>query len=428
MTGQAGSPFARNVLTLMGGTAVAQAIPLLASPLLARLYAPEQFGALAILLAVANPMSLLVCGRYEQTVVLPREEGTAAALARLGLVLAVLVSLVLGTVIWAFRSVWGAWLGGEAARVPLLLSPLLFLLMGFFQPMNNWLIRKQAFRAMGLNKLVQTSTITAASLLLGLLAARHGLLLGYIAGWAAYVAIGAWLGHYAGLRYGPLHLPELRRVARAYAHFPLYNAVPAVLNTATLSVPVFLLAKAFDGEVTGQFNLCRQTILVPVTFLASSYMQVYMQRASGTVNEAGPVLPGLLGGLKLLGLAAAGLVAVLVAAGPWLFGLVFGEAWSTAGAYARILAVPIALQLLVVPFTPLLPALGRIRAQSLWQVAYFAGVALIGLYPFAHATDYLTALAVVESACFIALGLLVLRSAKRHDAHLAAPTDGTAHA
>lgn len=424
MTGKAGSPFARNVLTLMGGTALAQAIPLLASPLLARLYAPEQFGALAILLAVANPMSLLVCGRYEQTVVLPREDEKATALARLGMVLAVAVSLVLGAVLWAFHPVWSAWLGGEAARVPLLLSPALFLLMGLFQPMNNWLIRKEAFRAMGLNKLVQTSTITAVSLLLGVLAARHGLLLGYIAGWAAYVVIGAWQGHYAGLRYGPLLLPELRRAAKEYAHFPLYNAVPAVLNTATLSVPVFLLAKAFDGEVTGQFNLCRQTILVPVTFLASSYMQVYMQRASGTVNDARPVLPGLLSGLRLLGLAAAGLVAVLVVAGPWLFGLVFGEAWTTAGAYARILALPIALQLLVVPFTPLLPALGRIRAQSLWQVAYFAGVALIGLFRFAHATDYLVALAIVESACFVALGLLVVRSAERHDAQLAAPHEG----
>lgn len=420
MTGKAGSPFARNVLTLMGGTAIAQAIPLLASPVLARLYTPEQFGALAILLAVANPLSLLVCGRYEQTVVLPREDEKANALARLGLLLAVAISLLLAAVIWSLRDVFAGWLGGATALVPLMLSPALFLLMGFFQPLNNWLIRRQAFRAMGLNKLVQTTGITLVSLALGLTAYQHGLLVGYIAGWSAFVAIGVLQVRWKGFRFRPWDLAAMRAAANEYRSFPLYNALPAALNTATLSVPVFLLAQSFDKEVTGQFNLCRQTILVPVTFLASSYMQVYMQRASRTVNEGRPVLAPLLKGLRVMGLVAAGLVLVLVAAGPLLFGLVFGTPWTTAGEYARVLALPIAMQLLVMPFTPLLPALGRIRAQSLWQSAYFAGVAAVGLFPFAQATSYLIALAIVETVCFLTLGFLVLRSADRHDAQLAA--------
>ena len=419
MTSGAGASFTRNVLTLLSGTAIAQLIPLLATPVLTRIYTPEQFGALAILLAVANPLSLLVCGRYDLTVVLPREDERANVLARLALLLAVVVSLVLGGLLWSFREPLSGLMGGGVALFPVLLAPLLFLLMGFFQPLNNWLIRKQAFRAMSVNKMVQTTGITLVSLGLGWWAFEHGLLVGYVAGWALYVAFGAMQVRWKGFRFRPLQFAAMREAALAYRSFPLYNALPAVMNTATLSIPVFLLTRVFDEQVTGQFNLCRQTIFLPVTFFATSFMQVYMQRASSTVAAGGAVLPSLRRSVQMLGALALALVLVLLTAGPFLFGLVFGAQWTEAGTYARILALPIALQFVVVPLTPLLPALGHIRAYSIWQVFYFASVLLLGFVAFALPSDYLLTLAAVESLCFLVLGLFILRSASRHDAQLA---------
>ena len=419
MTSGAGASFTRNMLTLLSGTAMAQLIPLLATPVLTRIYTPEQFGALAILLAVANPLSLLVCGRYDLTVVLPRDDERANVLARLALLLAMVVSLLLGGLLWSFREPLSGLMGGEVALTPMLLAPLLFLLMGFFQPLNNWLIRKQAFRAMSVNKMVQTTGITLVSLGLGWWAFEHGLMVGYVAGWALYVAFGAMQVRWKGFRFRPLQFAAMREAAMAYRSFPLYNALPAVMNTATLSIPVFLLTRVFDEQVTGQFNLCRQTIFLPVTFFATSFMQVYMQRASSTVAAGGAVLPSLRRSVQLLGGLALALVLVLLTAGPFLFGLVFGAQWTEAGTYARILALPIALQFVVVPLTPLLPALGHIRAYSIWQVLYFASVLLLGFVAFALPSDYLLALAAVESLCFLVLGLFILRSASRHDAQLA---------
>jgi O-antigen/teichoic acid export membrane protein len=419
MTSGAGASFTRNVLTLLSGTAIAQLIPLLATPVLTRIYTPEQFGALAILLAVANPLSLLVCGRYDLTVVLPRDDERANVLARLALLLAMVVSLLLGGLLWSFREPLSGLMGGEVALPPVLLAPLLFLLMGFFQPLNNWLIRKQAFRAMSVNKMVQTTGITLVSLGLGWWAFEHGLMVGYVAGWALYVAFGAMQVRWKGFRFRPLQFAAMREAAMAYRSFPLYNALPAVMNTATLSIPVFLLTRVFDEQVTGQFNLCRQTIFLPVTFFATSFMQVYMQRASSTVAAGEAVLPSLRRSVQLLGGLALALVLVLLTAGPFLFGLVFGAQWTEAGTYARILALPIALQFVVVPLTPLLPALGHIRAYSIWQVLYFASVLLLGFVAFALPSDYLLALAAVESLCFLVLGLFILRSASRHDAQLA---------
>lgn len=412
--------FRRNIITLLGGTALAQAIPLLAAPILARIYTPEQFGALALLLAIANPVSLVVCGRYELTVVLPRDDAKANLLARSGLFLAVSVTLLLAGLMGVFHTPLASLLGGSNATWPLLLAPILFGLMGFFQPLNNWLIRKQAFRAMGVNKMAQTTGITAVTLALGWLSVEMGLLWGYIAGWAVYVLVAMAQVRKTGFRYRPWDLAAMRAASLEHRDFPLYNTLPALLHTATLSIPVFLIVRQFGEDTTGQLNLCRQTVLLPVTFFATTWMQVYMQRASRTVIEREQVLPGLWRSMVTLAMMATALVVTLVLGGPFLFAWVFGTEWTLAGEFARILAVPIALQFVVTPLTVILPPMGHIKGLSIWQAVYFALVLSFSLVPASDVWAYLQGLAIVESLALLALLVYILRMAQRHDHDLRA--------
>ena len=68
------SPFVKNVISLMTGTTAAQAIPILISPILTRLYKPEEFGAFALYMAIASVLSVVVSGRYELAVILPEND------------------------------------------------------------------------------------------------------------------------------------------------------------------------------------------------------------------------------------------------------------------------------------------------------------------------------------------------------------------
>ncbi len=60
------SEFSRNVLTLMTGTTIAQAIPIAISPILTRIYTPEDFGVFALLYEYQLPiLAPVATGRYE---------------------------------------------------------------------------------------------------------------------------------------------------------------------------------------------------------------------------------------------------------------------------------------------------------------------------------------------------------------------------
>ena len=194
-----------------------------------------------------------------------------------------------------------------------------------------------------------------------------------------------------------------------------------MLNTATLSIPVFLLTRHFDEEVTGQFNLCRQAVFLPTLFIASAFLQVYTQRAGAAVANGEPVVPGLRRAVRLLAPLALAVATVMLSLGPWLFALVFGAEWEPAGRFARLLALPIAAQFVVVPLAVLLNALGRIRQYSIWQVAYFAAVLGCSWLPFQNPETYLVILAAVDVLAFGALGLMIARGAVAHDRSLNIP-------
>ncbi len=65
--------FFGNALVMMGGTALAQAIPILFAPVLTRIYSPEQYGVLATFIGVAAVMTVMATLRLEPAVVLPDE-------------------------------------------------------------------------------------------------------------------------------------------------------------------------------------------------------------------------------------------------------------------------------------------------------------------------------------------------------------------
>ena len=84
-----GKSFTANVLTLTTGTAVAQAITIVATPILVRIYTPKDFGLLAVLTTITGTVSIVASWRYETAIVLPDNDEDAVNL----LVLCIMIAL-----------------------------------------------------------------------------------------------------------------------------------------------------------------------------------------------------------------------------------------------------------------------------------------------------------------------------------------------
>jgi O-antigen/teichoic acid export membrane protein len=97
------SEFTRNVLTLMTGTTIAQAIPIAISPILTRIYTPEDFGIFALFIAISSIVGSIVNGRYELAIMLPKKDEDAINILVLGLIITSFISLLLLILIILFN-------------------------------------------------------------------------------------------------------------------------------------------------------------------------------------------------------------------------------------------------------------------------------------------------------------------------------------
>jgi O-antigen/teichoic acid export membrane protein len=126
------SEFNRNVLILAGGTAVAQAVPILISPILTRLYTPEDFGALAVFISITSIVGVIVNGRYELAIMLPEKDEDAINVAAVAFLFNVFVS----GLFFLFILFFGDWLlevlNAQNLGKLIYLAPLAVFLIGVF--------------------------------------------------------------------------------------------------------------------------------------------------------------------------------------------------------------------------------------------------------------------------------------------------------
>lgn len=124
--------FTKNVLMLMTGTTVAQALPIAISPILTRLYTPEDFGIAALYIAISTIIGSIATGRYELAVMLPEEDDEALNLVVLGLFIASILSVILFIVVIIFNQQICNLLNNEEISLWLYFIPLSVFFIGLF--------------------------------------------------------------------------------------------------------------------------------------------------------------------------------------------------------------------------------------------------------------------------------------------------------
>jgi len=399
--------FARSVTLLAGGTALGQTITVLASPILTRLYTPEDFGVFGVYASILGIVTVVASLRYEYALPLPEDDETAANT----LVLCFVLLMGMTTLSWLLVHAVGdqivTWANVPGLKPYLWLIPLGMLGAGTYQILNYWAVRKRAFPRIARTRL--SRGVARAALQVGVGFAHSGpfgLLLGQLAGETAgsiSLGLSAWRKDHAPFK--AVSLQGMRKAGRRYERFPLFSSWADLLGALGLQVPQLLFAAFYGAEVAGWFALGQRVIAAPLNIVVDSVSQVYFGEAARLPKDDPQAMRRLF--LKLTGrLALIGAlpVAVICALAPWVFTFVFGPGWETAGRYVQILGLMFAVRFAIVPLFHTLSVLERQDLYSIWEAARLvlvvggllaakalgaSHIAAIGVYSLSMLTAYL---------------------------------------
>lgn len=347
------SDFSRNVLTLMTGTTIAQALPMAAAPILTRIYTPENFGIFALYFSIVSILGVLVTARYELAIVLPKRRDDAYQLVILSWVISTFVSLITWFMIWLFESQIASILDNPVVTSWLYWIPLSIFLMGVYQSLYYWFNREKSYRNMSESRIIQSSVTLSTQIGLGFLTklSALGLILGQVIGQTlATIYMGHKFIKQTKGRHSPKRLKQFF-LAKRYINFPKFLLISHSMNATSMQLPVIFFNVLFTSSVAGFYLLTQRVIGTPITIVGGAIGDVFRQSASKAYAERGECLNEYKNTFKKLLMISSIPFGVFFFIAPDLFAIIFGESWSEAGRYAQILTPMFFLQFISNPMS-----------------------------------------------------------------------------
>jgi O-antigen/teichoic acid export membrane protein len=322
---------------MLAGTLVAQAAPLLASPLLARMYGPEAFGIQTLLMGVASAFAVLATCRLDLAMVLPEDDTEAGEIAALVLTMTAVLCLLLAAAAIAASSLASA-SGNAQLQAWLWMLPLMVGVTAFTQVCVAFASRRRSFPHVAAANVTNQLVYVAASVGVGLTGAwLQGLALAKLLGQSAGTLL---LGASFATRPRQLRFPD-RAAAMVlltrYRQFLVFNTPYSLVGSIARDAPIFLFSASGASAPAGYYGLARTMLLAPTLLASNALSQVFYREAvslKGTPRLQDLTLTLLRAGLNV----GAPLFAFGAVWGDFLFATIFGSSWRTAGLMAMWLA------------------------------------------------------------------------------------------
>lgn len=392
---------------VLGGTGLAQAIGLISSPLLSRLYSPEAFGLFTMFSTMVGLSGAILGGRYEFAITGENDKNRSDILISVVMVFSILLTLIFSIACFIapieekYIQVWPAVLLGGMAYV-----------IGV--ACNNWLIRQGMFPVATSLKVLRAIFTLLSSL------ALYQFTLGLVwSGTLAYIYL-AFASLKAcskrGWRIKSTSWNHIYITAKLYSKFPLYGLLPAFFDNLSILIPIYWAADLFGSDDIGQWGLARMVIAGPMSMVASALSQVLMKRISDAVAQTEKIGVILHSVLLRFCLPTLAICFVVTLWGEPLFEIVFGKRWQLAGHLSKWLVWAFAINSACSMISIYLIILRRLMLNGLWQTGHC--IAVFCLFFFAQKTNFETFIqyfVAIEVVSYFIYGLIVFYASNYHD-------------
>lgn len=346
--------YARNIVTLMTGTTIAQAIPIAISPLLTRIYTPKDFGVLALFVSIITIFGSIANARYELAIMLPEKDEDAINIFALGFIINCILSLILMLLAIGFNDIFTRLLDNQEISFWLYFVPLAVFFTGLFNLLNYFNNRRKNYKDLKNAVIIKSIYSAVIQLSIGLIkTGATGLISGQI--------ISNFFANTKLLRnilkdkklVTKISKNEIIVLARRYKTFPKYSVLAILFNNLSQYLINILISSLFNIITLGFYSLVLRVLGIPATLIGSSIGQVFFQQASQEKQKTGLAIESFNCTIKKLLIIGIPLFVFIYLTVEPLFIFVFGEEWKIAGYYAKLICPLFFIRFIVSTVSPI---------------------------------------------------------------------------
>lgn len=340
--------FLKNVSTLAFGTIISQAIVVLSSPLLTRIFTVEDFGVLQIFTSITVFFAVISTGRYELAIGLPKEDDDALKIIKLIIFLGFAISIFYFIIIFVLKFFlkyedYTRFLVGNNAYV----APIYIFFIAIFSALSYWNQRKKKYKLITYSNAIQVISATFFSIVFGFLGFHEGMIWSLVIGIIVaclYILIKENLILVIWTQKN-----NLLALAKVYKSFPRYMIFSDLSLTASQQFIPLIFSVLYSNTIVGLYSLANRMLRLPNIVLTSSIANVFRNDAIDEIRNKGNCEELYISTFKKLIFMSLPIYILVFIFSPIIFILIFGVKWELAGYFARVLSTMLLFEFVATP-------------------------------------------------------------------------------
>lgn len=372
----------RNLTRLASGSIVAQAVVVLSTPVLTRLFAPEAFGAAALFTAAYGLLVPAVTLKYDQAVVIPKDGHDAKLIGAMAIVVATISCGIVGVGIWVY---WGVF--PDQRQLFHLLLPVALWLGAAYTLMQQWSSRLADYthyaRSQVIGAVINVGICIGGALVFS--AEPVFIVLGFTAGIGVALAFTVWRFDGWPYRLHAVQTGYIGRQIKAYGNFPALVLPTALVTVIGANAVPFVLVSRYSLEEVGLFALANRVMVIPAAILGGAVAEAVRSEFAANQRLQKRVTPLFKKVFTPILLVAIALFAGIYVAAPSALNILFGCKYAGSGAMAQSLAPAAFSYFICAPFAYVFAILHK-PAMGLFSQVLLALLPLGGLIVFSRTT------------------------------------------
>lgn len=343
--------FGKAVFVVASGTFLAQFISAIVSPIITRVYSPEEYGVLTLYASVLSVFAISSL-KYEIAIPISRNEKIAINVLLLSILILSGFVIVLTIALYLFGSFILNYFNYGLLNDFIILIPIGVFLSGLYRIFRQWALRVKDFNSISITTFTQSLLGNVLKVILGLFGmGSFGLILGQIIGQSAGLTrLSKPVLSKKKTLFEYIKIRKIIWCIKRYKDFPIYNTSIDFLSTFGKQFPTIFIATFFGSQVVGLYGLAYTIVRLPMRLIGTAIGDVFYAEAA-SIGRKNPKKLKQLSNKLILRLSLIGIIPIITILlfGPELFQIVFGNLWYEAGIYARIISIMLFTILIFAP-------------------------------------------------------------------------------
>ncbi|MCG7343987.1 oligosaccharide flippase family protein [Sporosarcina sp. ACRSL] len=362
--------FIKNVLTIAKGTATGQLILFLASPILSRIYTPEEYGVLAIYTLLISTLSILSTLKLELAMQTEEKDTRSIFIVKVSMIFNIIFSVTLLVIFHSQKE-----LLSKLLKIPIESSGFLYLIplgvfaLGLNRINSSLYIRNKNFN--DLKKLFVSNSILMVTIQMALGVLKvipNSLIIGDAIG-RLITNIRAIRGKLTNTKTPKLSFPNVVEVIKEKRKYVFLSTSSEFLFVLVNQSIPFLLILFYSPILAGYYTFGLKIVNAPMVLIGKSISQVYISEIRTETKRYSKINNLFNQIVKRLIVTAILPYSLLFFFGPEIFSVIFGSEWSYSGELMSIMSILFFVEIIVYPLTVTLEVLEKQNFLFIWQLS-----------------------------------------------------------